>query len=242
MVEKISYPYLTLDEMIEVDRLMIDHYGIGLIQMMENAGRHLADLARVRFLNNYPQHKRIIILAGSGGNGGGALVCARYLHNWGADVELLLTKPAAEMSGIISHQYHILQQLRVRTNPEEEQPGSSQPDLIVDGIIGYNLNGAPRGRAADLIKWANAQDCPILSLDLPSGLHATTGNVYSPAIEAAATLTLALPKKGLKNPSRPVVGELFLADIGVPPELYSQPSLNIEVGPIFSESSLIRLS
>jgi NAD(P)H-hydrate epimerase len=242
MMDKKPVPYLLVEEMIEVDRLMVDHYGIQLVQMMENAGRHLAELARERFLDKDPRDKKIIILAGSGGNGGGAMVSARNLHNWGADVELFLTKSIDQLRGTINHQVRINQQLGIRANSEDRPPSSDQlPDLIIDGIIGYSLVGAPQGRAADLINWANDQKSPILALDLPSGLHASTGEVFSPAIRAAATMTLALPKKGLETPSQPVVGELYLADIGVPPELYSQPSININVGPIFSDGPLIRL-
>ncbi len=73
-------PYLTTEQMIEVDRAMIEDFGIELLQMMENAGRALAHLARARFLGDDPLDKRVIVMAGTGGNGGGALVCARRLQ------------------------------------------------------------------------------------------------------------------------------------------------------------------
>jgi len=241
MMNTMAIPYLTLEEMIEVDRLMVDHFGIELIQMMENAGRHLAELARDRFLGNDSRDKKVLILAGSGGNGGGAMACARNLHNWGAGVQLYLTKPPDQLIGTISHQIQTNQKLGIIPNSSDLPPDSIRLDLIIDGIIGYSLKGAPRGRAADLIKWANAQEIPILALDLPSGLQSSTGEVFSPVIKAAATMTLALPKKGLETPSAPVVGELYLADIGVPPELYAHPSINLHVGPIFSESAIIRI-
>jgi NAD(P)H-hydrate epimerase len=76
-------PALTSAQMIEVDRAMVEDYHIELAQMMENAGHCLAKLARRRFLDGDPRGKRVTILAGSGGNGGGALVCARRLHTWG---------------------------------------------------------------------------------------------------------------------------------------------------------------
>lgn len=84
-------PSISTDQMIAVDRAMMDDYKTGLIQMMENAGRSLARLARARFMQGDPIAKNIVILAGSGGNGGGALVCARYFHNWGADVRVRLS-------------------------------------------------------------------------------------------------------------------------------------------------------
>jgi NAD(P)H-hydrate epimerase len=75
-------PYLTSDQMVEVDRAMIETYEIELIQMMENAGRNLAHLARGRFLGGDPRGKKIVVLAGTGGNGGGALVCAALKQLW----------------------------------------------------------------------------------------------------------------------------------------------------------------
>ena len=80
---------LTTSQMIEVDRAMIEDYHIDLIQMMENAGRNLAHLARERFLHGDPRGQKVVVLAGTGGNGGGALVCARRLHNYGADARVL---------------------------------------------------------------------------------------------------------------------------------------------------------
>jgi NAD(P)H-hydrate epimerase len=78
---------------------------------------------------------------------------------------------------------------------------------------------------------------------VPSGLDATNGKVYDPVLRATATMTLALPKQGLRSPERSdVVGELYLADIGVPAELYAAESLGLRVEPIFARSDLIRLA
>ncbi len=241
MADLSKIPYLTTQQMIEVDRLMVDVYGIQLVQMMENAGRHLAALAVERFLEGNPVRKNIVILAGSGGNGGGAMVSARNLHNWGAGVSVFLTKPVNELSGVIREQVNILQNMDLEPYPAIDLEGVPAADLIIDGIIGYSLQGAPRGTAGEMINWANDQNIPILSLDVPSGLDAGTGEVLTQAIEADATMTLALPKIGLKSPANPVVGELYLADIGVPPALYEHPTLELQVGPIFQQAQIIRL-
>ena len=116
---------------------------------------------------------------------------------------------------------------------------SGEIDLVVDGVIGYSLSGAPRGQAAEMIRWANGHPAPILAMDAPSGLDTAIGNVFDPTIHAAATLTLALPKQGLRT-QRTHVGELYLADIGVPPALYEQ-ALGLKVGPLFAESDVVRL-
>jgi len=235
-----SLPYLTTDQMIEVDRAMTEDYHIDLIQMMENAGRALAHLARHRFLADDPTGKRIVALAGSGGNGGGALVAARRLHNYGARVQVVVTQPAEDLTPVPAHQLDILRRMQISVLAPEDVTEVITPDLILDGIIGYQLKGAPRGTAADLIRWANGQTAPILALDVPSGLDTTTGTIFDPTIQAAATLTLALPKAGLGVPGvEAAVGELYLADISVPPELYAR--LGLTVGPIFARSDIVRL-
>ncbi len=85
-------PYLTTEQMVEVDRVMIEDFGVELIQMMENAGHGLAHLGRVRFFGGDPRGKQVTVLAGNGGNGGGAMACARRLQNWGARVRVLVTE------------------------------------------------------------------------------------------------------------------------------------------------------
>ncbi len=237
-----NIPYLTTEQMVEVDRAMIEDFRIDLIQMMENAGRNLAHLARVRFFNGKPRGKNVTVLAGTGGNGGGALVCARRLHNWGAGVQVFLTKPHENFSPIPAHQLGVLPQMKVFTAQADTINQAHPPDLIIDGVIGYSLKGAPRGAAANLIRWANGQNAPILALDAPSGVDTTTGTVFEPAIRAAATLTLALPKEGLRAAGvETCVGELYLADISVPPELYTKPALGLHVNHIFAESDIVRL-
>ena len=117
--------------------------------------------------------------------------------------------------------------------------------LIIDGIIGYSLQGAPRGTAAAMIRWARSQASPILALDVPSGLMASTGDLLEPAIRATATMTLALPKEGLRIAGGEIVGALYLADIGVPPALYTRPPLNLpiqRVRHLFAEAQILLLA
>jgi len=240
---KNDVPYLTTDQMIEVDRAMMEDYQIELIQMMENAGRNLAHLARMRFLDGHPAGKRIVVLAGTGGNGGGALVCARRLNNWGAKVRVYTTQPDDTFTRVPAHQLDILHRMLVPVDAAHAVSQITAADLIVDGIIGYSLSGAPYGTAADLIRWVNDQTVPVLSLDAPSGVDTTSGTVFDPAIRATATMTLALPKEGLRTPGvAAIVGELYLADISVPPALYAEPALQLKVGSIFAQSDIIRLS
>ena len=239
---EVRVPSITTDQMREVDRAMAEDYDIQLIQMMENAGRNLAHLARIRFLDADPRGRTVLVLAGTGGNGGGGLVCARRLHNWGARIHVLTTAPLTAFTGTPKIQLDILRRMAVPITPDPQDKPLPVADLIVDAMIGYSLRGAPKGTAARLIRESNVHAAPILSLDLPSGIDATTGTVYDPSIRAAATLTLALPKKGLRAPAAMShVGELYLGDISVPPSLYGSPALDLMVGPIFAEDDVVRV-
>jgi NAD(P)H-hydrate epimerase len=240
-IKEATVPFLTTEQMVEVDRAMIADYGILLIQMMENAGRNLAHLGRARFLSGDPSGKRVAVLAGVGGNGGGALVCARRLKNWGASVEVFVTKPHEEFTEIPGHQLRITRSMSIPSGVGAP-PAEAQFDLVVDGIIGYSLKGAPYGTAADMIRWANRQSAPVLALDAPSGVDSSSGAAFDPVIGAAATMTLALPKEGLTAQSaRAHVGELYLADISVPPELYAEPALRLQASAIFTQSEVMQL-
>ncbi len=102
------------------------------------------------------------------------------------------------------------------------QLADERPDLIVDALIGYGLQSAPHGAVARLIEWTNTAGAPILALDIPSGVNATTGEHPGICVQARWTLTLALPKTGLE---RSTAGELWLADIGIPQTTYQRMGL-----------------
>ena len=233
-----NLPSLTTEQMAEVDRLMVEEYGIQLIQMMENAGCNLAEQAR-GMLSGSVVDRKIVVLCGGGNNGGGGMVAARHLHNWGAHVQVKHISHQSRLKEVPAHQWKTLQVMGIQQIGE---PSAHQemPDLIIDAIIGYGLHGDPRGEPAEWITWANAQNAPILALDTPSGLDTTTGIPGKPAIKAAATLTLALPKVGLTNPhARLYVGQLYLADISVPPQLYQR--IGLSVGSIFAANSILSI-
>jgi len=214
---------VTAAQMAQVDARTIDGYGVSLIQMMENAGRNLGRLARDRFLANDARGRSVHVLAGPGGNGGGVLAAARRLHGWGAEVQVWLAQPDT-LSAAAAQQWLSLQRLGVRLGAGEA-PGDGA-DLLLDGLLGYRLRGQPTGRYAELIAQANAADVPILAMDLPSGLDPDHGGVSAVTVRATATLTLAAPKPGLLvEAARAMAGELYLADIGVPPAVYAELGL-----------------
>ncbi len=241
-VEHAAVPSVDAAQMAEVDRALVEDYGILLVQMMEHAGRHLAHLARARFLAGDARGRRVVVLAGKGGNGGGALVAARRLAGWGAEVSIAIATEDDAFVPAARLQLGIARRLDLTVVRAADLDLLSRPDLIIDGVIGYSLHGAPRGDAARLIASAAEAPAPILALDVPSGLDATTGVPGDPVIEAAATMTLALPKRGLVvDTARRCVGELYLADIGVPPALYARSPLRLVVPPVFATADLVRL-
>ena len=221
-------PAITREQMEEVDRVMIDDLHIALVQMMENAGRNLAALAQQRF-----RPSTVTVMAGSGGNGGGGLVAARHLSNWGVEVTVTLGQPVEKMARVPAHQLDALALMGVGVG---EEPGKA--DLYLDALIGYSLQGNPRGRKAELIQWLNKEQASILALDNPSGLDVTTGEPADPCVAAAATMTLAAPKTGLVAAEQ--VGELYLADISVPPAVYSAFGTEMPTR-VFAESSLVQV-
>jgi NAD(P)H-hydrate epimerase len=225
-VSRSAVPALTTDQMRDVDRAVVDDLHIELVQMMENAGRNLAELAIVRF-----SPISVTILAGPGGNGGGGLVAARHLANRGCQVQVVLSEPD-RLTPVPAHQADILARMGVTI---ASRPSAA--DLVIDALIGYSLRGDPTGTAAELITWANDQAAPVLALDTPSGLDLTTGVAGTPAVQATATLTLALPKVGLLD--APSAGELYLADISVPPLVYQR--MGIAIPPLFSDCTLLRI-
>jgi len=214
----VEVPAITAGQMREVDRIAIEETGPNLFQMMENAGRNLAEFALEVLQGS--KGKRIVVIAGVGGNGGGGICAARHLANHGVDVDLCVTEPI-RLTEISAWQRKVFQATPGR-EIEARELTLRKPDLILDAILGYSLNGAPRGAAADLIEWANRSGAPIVSLDAPSGVDSTTGETPGLYIRPERTMTLALPKTGL-TPER--TGMLVLADIGIPQGTYDRIGL-----------------
>lgn len=238
-------PTVTANEMKEIDRVMVEELGIGLLQMMEHAGRNLAEVART-LLGGELEGRKILVLVGPGNNGGGGMAGARHLANAGASVAVVLAQDPARLKEIPANQHALL--VRTATRILSYDPGNAADleaclgpsDLMIDALLGYSLNSAPRGTIAVLIRQVNRSGRPILALDLPSGLHPNTGEPFDPCVKAHATLTLALPKTGLLAPAaKPYVGRLWVGDIGVPPALYERLGLN--VNPLFSRAPVIPL-
>lgn len=209
-------------------------------QVMEAAGRAAASFARTQFLRGNPHGARVVILCGPGGNGGDGLVAARWLHGWGANVEVWLSSSPDPSRAVSFAQFEILRRLGMTIVEPVGRPRLPEAVLIVDALFGFNLHGPPTGAASALIQAANAHPAYKLAVDVPSGLNASDGTAYDPCFRADATLTLALPKIGLlTSEASEWVGQLALADIGIPPEAFALAG--IAVSSIFAENDFIGL-
>ncbi|RMH75549.1 MAG: NAD(P)H-hydrate epimerase [Actinomyces sp.] len=217
------WPVVTRDQMRRLDELMVAEARIDLVRMMENAGRGLA--AHVLAAH---RPRRVLIAAGRGGNGGGALVCARHLANRGLAVEVVLAADPADLTPVTGDQLAALTATGARVlTVDGADVANRAPDLVVDGLVGYSLRGAPRGRVAELVAAIVGTGAPVVSLDVPTGVDVDTGAEPGLCIDATDTVTLALPKAGLFGSPR--VGRLLCADIGVPPALWRRVGVEVPV-------------
>lgn len=197
----------TGEEAAAFDRRAIDELGVPQRVLMENAGR-----AAAQVLERLHPRGRVTALVGSGNNGGDALVMLRTLASWGRPVEAVTVGERTGEDPLL-HGWDL--PLRPDDSPEE---GGGGTDVLVDGILGTGIRGAPRERQARAIRWINAADRPVVSLDVPSGVDSETGAVPGEAVEADLTIAFGWPKLGtLLHPGRAHAGRLVAVEIGFPP-------------------------
>ena len=237
-------PTVTAAQMAEVDRISVENLQIPVDLLMENASRQIAVAARA-FLGGAVAGKRVVGLVGTGNNGGDAAGALRHLLNWGARVHAEFIGPDARVRETVRLQ---LIRLRLAATSEVAIVHDAAPegmrdveaDLLIDGLLGYSSHGAPRDPVAALIDAANASHLPILAVDLPSGVDPDSGAVPGTAIRAAATVTLALPKRGLLAAgAQTYVGALILADIGIPHAAFAR--IGLETRGLFVDGDLVRI-
>jgi NAD(P)H-hydrate epimerase len=231
-----GFVYLTADEMAEVDRVAIEDFGIDVLALMESAGAAAARVAR-QMLEGSVTGKRLTCFVGKGNNGGDGLVAARHLHNWGAKMTLVLSGDEDALREDSARQLETVRMMGV----EMARGGEALPaaDLCIDALLGYGSKGNPREPMASLIRQTNDSGVPVLAVDLPSGLDATSGEPGDPCILARATVTFGLPKIGFLNPkAKRVMGELYVADISLPIEVYRKYHQPMSV---FDRDTLVRV-
>lgn len=231
---------LLAEEMRALDRAAEEEIGIPGIVLMENAGRAVADAAE-KLLGSCC-HKKVVIFAGKGNNGGDGSGAGRWLHNRGADVTLVLAGLVGELTGSAADelQYYLscgaslLEVTDADDNLQfaEIENKVQQADLLIDALLGTGFAGTMRPLFARLCqsinqaKETNAR-CSVLAVDIPTGVNADTGAADIHAVRADVTVTMALPKLGLYlYPGAEYVGRLQVADIGMPASLLKETEGN----------------
>ena len=189
-------------------------FGIEPLQLMEVAGWQVARFVHA-FMDGI-RGKRVTVIAGSGNNGGDALVAARFLHQRGAIVSASIVPPR-DAGSLVAHHATIVRRMSiaVRDAPDDIDPSV---DMVVDGLLGTGIRPPLREPAPRIIDAMNATGKPIVAIDVPSGMDSDTGQGSEKAVRALATVTLAAPKAGLAG--APNAGRIFVADIGMPASLF----------------------
>ena len=232
---------VTAGEMAALDREAVRWKGVTSLSLMERAGKEAAKAIAAwwkRSVPNAPAGGPVLILCGRGNNGGDGFVVARLLKAAGFVVRVLVASDEESLSPDASANYAACAKARIPVtflpDPRAWGPGSEAADAVkraaflVDALLGTGSKGAPRGPAAAAIELALAGEKPIASIDVPSGVDATTGHAESPSIRADLTVTLALPKLGLViEPGREHAGSVQVVDIGIPAALVeaAKPSI-----------------
>ncbi len=195
------------------DQLAIEKLGIPGSVLMENAARHVAEVA-LELLDCKPS-PRIVIVCGNGSNGGDGYAAARHLHETGAVVDLFhVNPPSAGSEAGINYQTCLAMGIGIHTADAQTILPSS--DLIIDALFGTGLNRKVEGIPHRLINAINQSSCPVIAVDLPSGLDCDTGQTHGACVKATITVTFIALKPALISPcATDLVGEIVLADIGV---------------------------
>jgi NAD(P)H-hydrate epimerase len=231
---------LSVDRLRRIDAIAIDDFGISSLVLMENAGRGAAD----RLATLAPRNGRIVILCGSGNNGGDGLVIARHLHAGNHPVSVWMLGAREKLTPDTNTNYGILAKTSVPCRWVEEidpsqgldtdHPGSIRTlkdlqaslhsaAMIVDAMLGTGARGEPRGRMAQAIQGANKASAIRIAIDIPTGLDADTGTMAATTWLADHTLTLVAPKLCFSlDQAQRCLGKITVLPIGIPPEVLAR--------------------
>jgi len=220
---------VTSSEMYEIEEAA-ERRGVSRGIMMENAGKNIVNTL-VKLFPDFKK-KKICILCGKGNNGGDGLVAARYLEKVGVLPEVEILGKIREISLLAKQNLTLLRKLKIKirevTNVNELKGKIRNSDIVIDAIFGTGFKGSIKGLCADIVRLLNAEKPIVISVDLPTGLNADTGEVSIPCVRADWTFTLGLPKKGLLLfPGTEFVGRIKILDIGIPESVIGTGWLNL---------------
>lgn len=213
---------ITPEQMRRIDREAIERIGIPSIVLMENASFQISLKASEILTRN--KGRRVLVVAGSGNNGGDAFAVTRHLLSMGYSVSLYALSPIGELKGDAAINAAILDNMGFdiglldgEESLERFAQTCSESDLVIDGLFGTGLNRNIAGPALKTIEIINGYSSCTLSIDIPSGVDGLTGRICGAAADADYTLTFFLPKLGMvQYPGAACLGELTVVDIGIP--------------------------
>ncbi len=196
-----------------VDRWAIEDRGVPSLDLMERAGEGVA-----RAVEQLAPDGPVAVVCGKGNNGGDGFVVARLLRQAGRDVEVICTAAAEELSGDARANFERLPgPAPLALEDASAQQAIGRAAAVVDALLGTGFEGAPRGLVAEAIAAINKSDAPVISVDVPSGVDASTGEVAGEAVRAERTVTFHTAKPGLWiHPGKRCAGESVAIDIGIP--------------------------
>lgn len=225
---------VTGKEMQVLDRKAIEEHGIPSLRLMENAGLRVFEEIK-RFYDRI-KGKAVTIVAGKGNNGGDGFVVAKHLKKAGAAVAVYLLANENEISPDAKASLAAYKKIRGKFYPKSSydfkrlQTCLEESDLVVDAIFGTGLSSPVKGLAKEAIEAINTSSKPVVSIDIPSGVNADTGEVMGTAVTAELTVTLGLPKLGFfLYPGAEHVGLLKIVDIGITKVLVDRLQVRIEL-------------
>src|SRR5438445_3898096 len=216
----------TSAQIAELDRRATKDHGISVAQLMDAAGRRVAQAAEIMLREH--GGRRVVVMAGRGSNGGDGLVAARYLAA-GAEVAALFLAPREEFGGESAQALAAASEAGVSFlagDAARHEDAIGRADLIIDALFGTGFRGTARGDAVGLIEAANRSGKPILAVDVPAWLQDDIGTWDGPCVRASVTVTMGLPKVGVVLfPGAEMAGALYVGDIGYPQALMDDPSI-----------------
>jgi len=209
---------VTVSQMRAIDNRTINEYGLSALVLMEHAGKAVAD-ETLKLLNK--KIKKVAVFCGSGNNGGDGLVAARWLHHYGIEVEVFFLGDPAKSSLETRLNFDITENLRIPLHRIQDNWPSLKEQigyftLVIDGLLGTGTHGQIQGLYKNIIDDLNSNGVKIISIDIPSGLNADTGQPWGSCLSAAVTVTLGFPKIGFSRPgAKKYTGKVVVADIGL---------------------------
>ncbi len=219
--------------MRQMDGFAIKELGIPGVVLMENAGKGTFLVIESEF--ECEGGETVYLFCGKGNNGGDGYVIGRYLWNAGMQVKFFVAGEEDDLKGDALTNYDIVRKLGlpvefISDKKDLQKIDRNVPDLVVDALLGTGITGAVYGFMKDVIAYINGLDCPVISVDVPSGLNADSPVVEGEAVLADMTVTMALPKVcHAFYPAKNYVGELYIVDIGIPQTHLNDPEVKIQV-------------